>query len=298
MKIETFLKKLLSLGLCLLLAMTLLVGDAVAVETFTTSDEAVAMIEELEGFRQMPYVGTNGKWYVGYGLECDPADYPEGISPEEGERLLREHLVQDEAWVNGFLMQYGISVTQYQFDALISFTYTLGTQWINPSYRLCAYLINGIENYSEAEVVNAIATWCHSGGNTILENLVERRLREAFLFLYGQYENDGPQRYCYIDYEPNGGTSDPAQDSRTVFYPIGTVYGALPVPAMAGRSFQGWYTAGGVQLTGEEVAMGSLYVYARWGEGDGTGPVTPSVTPPAEPKPDYSTWVNPSASPR
>ena len=38
----------------------------------------------------MPYVGTNGKWYVGYGLECDPADYPEGISPEEGERLLRE----------------------------------------------------------------------------------------------------------------------------------------------------------------------------------------------------------------
>ncbi len=293
MKIETFLKKLLSLGLCLLLAMTLLVGDAVAVETFTTSDEAVAMIEELEGFRQMPYVGTNGKWYVGYGLECDPADYPEGISPEEGERLLREHLVQDEAWVNGFLMQYGISVTQYQFDALISFTYTLGTQWIDPSYRLCAYLINGIENYSEAEVVNAIATWCHSGGNTILENLVERRLREAFLFLYGQYENDGPQRYCYIDYEPNGGTSDPAQDSRTVFYPIGTVYGALPVPAMAGRSFQGWYTAGGVQLTGEEVAMGSLYVYARWGEGDGTGPVTPSVTPPAEPKPDYSTWVNP-----
>ena len=224
MKIETFLKKLLSLGLCLLLAMTVLVGDAVAVETFTTSDEAVAMIEELEGFRQMPYVGTNGKWYVGYGLECDPADYPEGISPEEGERLLREHLVQDEAWVNGFQMQYGISVTQYQFDALISFTYTLGTQWIDPSYRLCAYLINGIENYSEAEVVNAIATWCHSGGNTILEHLVERRLREAFLFLYGQYENDGPRRYCYIDYEPNGGTSDPAQDSRTIFYPIGAVY--------------------------------------------------------------------------
>ena len=45
---------------------------------------------------------------------------------------------------------------------------------------------------------------------------------------------------------------------------------------MAGRSFQGWYTAGGVQLTGEEVAMGSLYVYARWGEGDGMGPATPS----------------------
>ncbi len=292
MKIKTFLKKLLSLGLCLLLTLTTLSGAALAVETFTTSDAGVAMIEELEGYRQMPYVGTNGKWYVGYGLECDPADYPAGISPEEAERLLREHLIQDEAWVNGFLTQYGISVTQYQFDALISLTYTLGSQWINPSYRLCAYLINGIGNYSEEQVVNAIATWCHSGGDTILENLVNRRLREAFLFLYGQYENDGPLRYCYIDYETNGGTKDPAQNSRTIFYPIGAAYGSLPAPTMAGKTFQGWYTADGIQLTGAEVAMGSLYVYARWGEGGGgTAPAVP--TEPTEQKPDYSTWTNP-----
>lgn len=287
MKIKTILKKLLSLGLCLLLAMTTLSGAAFAVETFTTSDEGVAMIEELEGYREMPYVGTNGKWYVGYGLECDPGDYPAGISREEAERLLREHLVQDEAWVNGFLTQYGVSVTQYQFDALVSLTYTLGTQWIDPSYRLCAYLINGIGNYSEAQVVNAIATWCHSGGNGILENLVARRLREAFLFLYGQYDNDGPLRYCYIDYEPNGGTKDPAQGSRTIFYPVGAVYGDLPVPSMSGQVFQGWYTADGIQLTGTEVAMGSLYVYARW-SGGGAAPAVP-----AEEKPDYSGWVSP-----
>ena len=43
----------------------------------------------------------------------------------------------------------------------------------------------GARNYSEEQVVNAIAPWCHSGGDTILENLVNRRLREAFLFLYG-----------------------------------------------------------------------------------------------------------------
>ena len=291
MKIKTFLKKLLSLGLCLLLTLTTLSGAALAVETFTTSDAGVAMIEELEGYRQMPYVGTNGKWYVGYGLECDPSDYPAGISTEEAERLLREHLIQDEAWVNGFLIQYGISVTQYQFDALVSLTYTLGTQWINPSYRLCAYLINGIGNYSEAQVVNAMATWCHSGGNEIMENLVNRRLREAYLFLYGLYENDGPMRYCYIDYEPNGGTRDPSQDSRTIFYPTGGVYGALPVPTRAGYTFDGWYTADGTQLTGEEIAMGSLYVYARWSEGGGAAPVTPTV--PSEQKPDYSTWVSP-----
>ena len=172
-KRKTSLKKRLAFCLCLILTLTMLPGAAFAVETFTTSDECVEMIKELEGYREMPYVGTDGRWYIGYGLACDPAAYPGGITPEEAETLLRMHLVQDEQWVNDFLLQYGIAVTQYQFDALISLTYTLGTQWINPDYRLCAYLINGIERYSEAEVVNAIATWCHSG-TTVLEHLVTR----------------------------------------------------------------------------------------------------------------------------
>lgn len=288
MKRKTGLKRILSLGLCLTLTLTLLSGAALAVETFSTSDACVEMIEELEGYRQMPYVGTNGLWYVGYGLECNPADYPAGITPEEAERLLREHLVQDEAWVNSFLVQYGVSVNQQQFDALISLTYTLGRQWINPSYRLCAYLINGIENYSEEEVVNAIATWCHSGGTTVLENLVARRLREAFLFLYGEYENDGPSRYCYIDYEPSGGQKAPDQSSRTIFYPVGSIYGLLPEPIWEGHTFEGWYTEEGMPLTGQEIVMDSLHVYARWSGGSAV-PSTPAV----EEKPDYSTWINP-----
>ena len=167
-------------------------------------------------------------------------------------------------------MQYGISVTQYQFDAMISMTYTLGSQWINPEYRLCSYLINGIERYSEAEVVNAIATWCHSG-TTVLEYLVTRRLREAYLFLYGDYNfRDGDSLYTYIHYEPNGGS----MENLTVFYPVGQTYGYLPVPTLAGQSFLGWYTADGTPVTGEETAMGALTLYARW-SGGGSTPVTP-----------------------
>ncbi len=290
MKSRASLKKLLSLLLCLALTTTLLSGAALAVEAHTTSEECIAMIKELEGFRSLPYADNNGKWYIGYGVECGQNDYPMGISEEEADLLLRTHLVQlEEPKVNDFLRQYGISVPQYQYDALISMTYTLGSQWINPDYRLCSYLINGIEQYTEAEVVNAIATWCHSG-TAVLENLVSRRLREAFLFLYGDYNfQDGLSRYCYIDYEVNGGQNDPGMGSRTVFYPLGAPYGQLPVPTKAGAVFQGWFTAGGVPLTGEETAMGSLSVYARW---DG-GAAAPIPSTPAEPKPDYSAWVNP-----
>lgn len=290
MPIKTSLKKALSLTLCVVLSLTLLSGAAFAVETFTTSEACIAMIKEFEGFRALPYSDDNGKWYIGYGTECQSADYPTGITEWEADALLRRHLVeQDEPKVNSFLLQYGVSVTQSQFDALVSLTYNLGSQWINPEYRLCSYLINGVERYTEAEVVNAIAAWCHSG-TAVLENLVERRLREAFLFLYGDYEfRDGASRYCYIDFEPNGGQKPASQGSRTVFYPTGSIYGALPVPTLEGQEFQGWFTTDGTQLTGQETVVTSLHAYARWSSGG----VIAAPSTPTEPKIDYSTWVNP-----
>ena len=252
------LKKILSLSLCALLLLTLLPSAALAVETFTTSDEGLALIEEYEGFRDMPYSDENGYWYIGYGTSCDPADYPDGVTEEEADELLREALASKEEAVNRLLLDYGISVTQYQFDAMVSMTYTLGTQWMNPTYRFCGYLIQGIENYSEVEVVNAIATWCHSGDDP-LDHLVERRLTEAYLFLYGEYENDGAENYRYIHFDPNGGDVE----NKTVFYPVDEIYGQLPTPTGNG-TFLGWYTADGVQLTGEEIAEEDIWVTAKW----------------------------------
>ena len=100
-----------------------------------------------------------------------PGSDPDGISEWEAEQLLREAVVTAEDMVNHLLMEHSISVTQYQFDALVDMTYNLGTQWMDPEYRFCSYLISGVWQYSEAEVVNAIATWCHQG-TTVLENLV------------------------------------------------------------------------------------------------------------------------------
>ena len=272
------LKKILSLSLCALLLLTLLPSAALAVETFTTSDEGLALIEEYEGFRDMPYSDENGYWYIGYGTSCDPADYPDGVTEEEADELLREALASKEEAVNRLLLDYGISVTQYQFDAMVSMTYTLGTQWMNPTYRFCGYLIQGIENYSEVEVVNAIATWCHSGDDP-LDHLVERRLTEAYLFLYGEYENDGAENYRYIHFDPNGGDVE----NKTVFYPVDEIYGQLPTPTGNG-TFLGWYTADGVQLTGEEIAEEDIWVTAKW---DGEGACEPDTDL------DFSVWVNP-----
>lgn len=278
---RTPVKKILSLGLCLLLVLTMLPAAAFAVENYTTSDEGIALIKEFEGFKSEPYL-DQGEWYVGYGTLCEAGEYPDGISEWEAEQLLREAVVTAEDMVNHLLMEHSISVTQYQFDALVDMTYNLGTQWMDPEYRFCSYLISGVWQYSEAEVVNAIATWCHQG-TTVLENLVSRRLRDAYLFLYGMYQSSPENTYVYIHFDPNGGS---IEEGRTAFYPVGYPYGQLPEPVQQGKVFQGWYTTGGsVRVTGEETARENLYVTAAWsGEGGASAP---------EEEIDYSSWVNP-----
>jgi len=276
-------KRMLSLLLALVFVLTLQPVTARAVETFAISEAGIAMIKRYEGFRDLPYTDNGSDWYIGYGTSCDPAAHPFPIGEAEADLLLRQALASKEERVNRLLQEYSITVNQQQFDALTSMTYNLGQQWINPSYRLCSYLINGIWNYTETEVVNAIATWCHSG-TTVLEHVASRRLEEAFLFLYGQYENDGASRYTYIHFDPNGGEVE----NQTVFYPVGSIYGQLPVPDGGGRSFLGWYTEEGLQLTGQEMALEDINVTAVW-DGEGGG----ALPRPQEPELDLSTWVNP-----
>ena len=181
-------KKILSLFCCVALLLTMLSGDALAVQTYTTSEAGLTMIKGFEGYRQYPYSDSRGEWYIGYGTKCDPEMFATGVTEAEATEILRNALRDKEDAVNKLLQRYALEVTQQQFDAMVSMTYTLGTQWINPTYRFCAYLINGVENYTEAEVVNAIGTWCHQG-SSVVDGLAVRRLREAFLFLYGDYEN-------------------------------------------------------------------------------------------------------------
>ena len=270
-------KKILSVLCCLALLLPVLTHDALAVQTYTISEQGINFIKNFEGYREFPYSDSRGEWYVGYGTKCDPDTYAAGISEAEATELLREKLSGKGDDVNKFLLKYSVEVNQQQFDAMVSLTYTLGTQWINPNYRFCSYLINGIGNYSEEQVVNAIGTWCHQG-SAVLDGLARRRLQEAYLFLYGEYENFAENEYTYVHYDANGGTVE----NRTIFYRIGHPYGTLPTAQQEGRVFLGWYTDSGVMLTGEEIAEGRLFATARW-VGDGS----------AKPTEDYSNWVNP-----
>jgi len=223
------------------------------------SDEGIAFICSFEGYRQYAYP-DGGKWYIGYGTLCEKDQYPDGVTQEEAVTIMRKHMESMEDKLNTFLKKYEIKLNQQQYDALMSMTYNVGTGWINPAYRICQYLMDGYEKYTQDEMVNAIGSWCHVGKD-VVHGLAVRRVREAFLFLYGDYANKGDVGYTYVHYEAGEGEVD----HSTVFYPMNRTYDKLPVPICPGKFFMGWYMDNGVMLTGDDIADNRLTVTARWG---------------------------------
>ena len=187
--------------------------------------------------------------------------------------------------VRSFLAQYHVEVTQYQFDALVSFTYNLGTNWFDPSSRICSYLIDGIDHYTDMEIVNAIGIWCHTG-EKINNLLIERRMAEAKLFLYDDYGNGDTHHYNYLIFNAGDGS----MDDDIIFYEQGKPYGALPEAKRVGYIFAGWHTDSGEQIGSDAKAGENRTVFASWS--GGIGPVRSSPYSDVSEKDWFYTYVN------
>ncbi len=256
-------KRTLSLCLTFLLLFGILapVGQA-AVDPLAPSEELITLLKRLEGYRSEAYV-FNNKWAIGYGTSCEKDEYPDGIDEEQAEILLREDVDTAVDTVNNFLRKYNIVLQQHQFDALCSFTYNLGTQWIDPDYRFASHLIRGINNYTQDEIVCDIAMWCHIDGQPS-PGMIKRRMAEACLFTTGSYtDEDFGDQYVYLRHDPSGGSIP----YSLLFFPKGQPYGNMQIPQNTDeKTFQGWYTSDGTAVTAQSVAQSNLQVYARWGD--------------------------------
>lgn len=264
--------KAILLAVCLLLSIS---APVFAVEEeMHISDAGLEFIARYEGFRSTPYY-DGGSWYIGYGTACDPADYPEEITQEQAFELMRSKTDGFDQRLNRFLAKYGAALTQNQFDAMISLTYTLSSNWMTMDYSLGRYVVYG--GYDELGFVNSIGSWCHAGG-TFYSRLAQRRIDEARLFLYGDYQGDWAPQYVYVNFDANGGS----MESDVQYYALGEPYGALPQVQKAGETLQGWLCQDGSALTEFTVAEENEQVLAQWSGGTvlptDPDPVVPPVT--------------------
>lgn len=247
------------LGVCLatLLLLSALPAQASAAP-LATSPEGLSFIMRWEGFRGTPYT-LGGETYIGYGTRCEPGDYPGGITEEKARELLEDAVKTCEERLNSLLDRLGVTLEQHQYDALVSLTYTLGYSWMSPSSRLYGCLERGLEFCSDLDIVNAIGTWCHAGGQ-VSAHLVSRRLAEAHLFLTGDYSGENMETYYFIKFDPGEGE----MDHSVVYYPAGGAYGGLPAAVREGWVFAGWETEDGRLLSPADTAEENLFVTAVW----------------------------------
>jgi len=154
----------------------------------TTSNSGVNFIKQFEGLKLNAYTDPAGVWTIGYG-HTGGVSRGMSISEAQAEQYLRNDLKTAENAVNSLMKKNNRYITQNQFDALVSFTFNVGTGWTTTtSYNIYKYMTTGV--HTDQQVKDTFGSWCHAGGVTV-PGLVTRRAKEAALYLYGSYDGVG-----------------------------------------------------------------------------------------------------------
>ena len=144
-----------------------------------TSKNGIEIIKRFESFRSKPYLCPAGVPTIGYGTTVYPSGKkvtildPE-ITESEANVYLSYDLVKFEKSVSAYVTK---NINQNQFDALVSFTYNLGSDALRKSTLLKK--IN--KNPSDASIRTEFGKWVKARGVT-LKGLISRRLAESNLY--------------------------------------------------------------------------------------------------------------------
>jgi lysozyme len=144
----------------------------------STSAQGLAIIKKHEGLRLSSYLCPAGVPTIGYGntryTDGRKVILGEKLSSEkEATQLLLASLESFEAAVNRHLP----NLNQCQFDALVSFTYNVGTGAFIKSTLLKKAKVNA----ADPSIVDEFQKWVRGGGK-VLSGLVTRRREEANLY--------------------------------------------------------------------------------------------------------------------
>ena len=134
-----------------------------------SSELLLNKIIEFEGCKLQAYKCPAGVWTIGVG-HTKGVKQGQTITEAQAMSLLKGDLLPCENYVNNL----GVCKTQGQFDALVDFTFNLGTAALGRSTLLKFIRQGKAEQYIRGE----FAKWVKSGGK-ILAGLVKRRAWEA-----------------------------------------------------------------------------------------------------------------------
>lgn len=157
----------------------------------SASDDLIKLLTDYEKYYEMPYRGQDSQnRTVGYGhviTQDDGTKYDSGITENDARSLLESDLDRVVyQYLNPWISKNSISLTQQQYDALVSFTFNVGQRWIKEST-----LKTVLENGDFDKVGDAMMMWVIVNGQRSL-GLYRRRTDEVNMFYDGVYARTYP----------------------------------------------------------------------------------------------------------
>lgn len=136
------------------------------------SVDAYELIKQFEGLRLEAYLCPAGIWTIGYGHTSDvsPNSF---ITIQEAD----EYLHRDVASVEMQLNKLNLSLSQCQWDAIVSFVFNVGIGNFKASTLLAKIRINPDDN----SIMDEFLRWVYANGK-VIRGLQKRRLAEMKLY--------------------------------------------------------------------------------------------------------------------
>lgn len=150
-----------------------------------TSQAGLDLIKQIEGLRLHWYICPAGKPTIGYGhVLRSPKEQKElvQITEVQADELLVNDCRTCEIYINANIR---VTLTQNQFDALVSFSLNLGVGALEPAKSTLRRMLDEA-NYKGA--ADQFKRWNkitnpENGAKIVNEGLTKRRLKERDLFL-------------------------------------------------------------------------------------------------------------------
>lgn len=265
-------KKRLSIVIALILVVVAVFGIVRAKNAapvfegrLSVTEYGINVIKEQEGFSPTA-TEKDGETVIGYGCSLEQAKtygFPtDKLSQEEAHDLLLFVIRGIEKDLKKLTSTESISLKRHQFDALVSFSFDQGTQWMHTDSPLKTVLCRN--GYTAADFSIAMSQYCQPENGTISDEQVSRRIRDAALFLYGNYHDTHAQaNFSVLRFLSHDGELE-----AITIYPVGIPYQNLRAANGADTlltRFVGWYTADGEKITSNTISSHDItQVQARW----------------------------------
>ena len=157
------------------------------------STSGINFIARCEGYRPNVYVDSYNSEIlnIGYGHILSKNEiFYESLRKREAYAMLVNSINNGSytSDINEFLLRYNIKVSDHQFDALVSFSYNLGTGWLYQDTALRRYILNAkdLSSLNSENFASEFLSYCHAGG-VLSRGLLYRRLDELNIFFDGIY---------------------------------------------------------------------------------------------------------------